>query len=143
MKTIHFSFIILISLDVNSKIIEVNIDKMTKYSPSENLSLHSSIESDSLTYLGNWDVKVNYVFDLNKMSMKFTNTLGVESLYSIVNITPTKSHLNVDAESNEGRFNYVLAYNINETVSFIIRNFQMENVRSMGYFSNAVQFSLK
>lgn len=116
---------------------------MTKYSPSENLSQHSSIESDSLTYLGNWDVKVNYVFDLNKMSMKFTNTLGVESLYSIVNITPTKSHLNVDAESNEGRFNYVLAYNINETVSFIIRNFQMENVRSMGYFSNAVQFSLK
>ena len=143
MKTILSSLLILISIVVKSQIIEVKIDKMTQYSHLENLTLHSAIESDSLTYLGTWDVKVNYVFDLNKMNMKFTNTLGEETLFKIVNIIPTKSHLNVDAESNEGIFNYVLADNVDDTVSFIIRNFQIEEGRSMGYFSNSVQYYIK
>jgi len=142
MKTILSSLLIIISLIVNSQIIEVKIDKMTKYSHSENLTLHSAIESDSLTYLGSWDVNVNYVFDLNKMTMKFTNSLGEETLFKIVNIIPTRSHLNVDAESSEGRFNYVLADNVDDTVSFIIQNFQKEDGRSIGHFSNKVQFIL-
>ena len=86
MKTILSSFLIFISLVANSQIIEVKIAKLSKYSHSENLTLHSAIESDSLTYLGSWDVKVNYVFDLNKMTMKFINTLGEETLFKIVKI---------------------------------------------------------
>jgi len=143
MKTILSSLLILISLVVKSQIIEVKIDKMTQYSHSENLTLHSAIESDSLTYLCTWDVKVIYVFDLNKMTMKFTNTLGEETLFKIVNIIPTKSHLNVDAENNEGRFNYVLADNVDDTVSFIIQNFQLVNGSRRGHFSNDVKFSVK
>jgi hypothetical protein len=143
MKTILSSLLILISFIVNSQIIDIKIDKMTKFSHSENLTLHSAIESDSLTYLGSWDVNVNYVFDLNKMTMEFTNTLGKLTIFKIIKITPTKSHLNVDAESTEGIFNYVLADNVDDTVSFIIRNFQIEAGRSMGYFSNSVQYSIK
>ena len=143
MKTILSSLLLYMSLIVNSQIIDVKIDKMTKFSHSENLTLHNAIESDSLTYLGSWDVNVNYVFDLNKMTMKFTNTLGKLTLFKIIKITPTKSHLNVDAESTEGIFNYVLADNEDNTVSFIIRNFQIEEGRSMGYFSNSVQYSIK
>ena len=75
--------------------------------------------------------------------MEFTNTLGQLTLFKIIKITPTKSHLNVDVENNEGRFNYVLADNENDTVSFIIRKFQIEEGRSMGYFSNSVQYSIK
>jgi hypothetical protein len=143
MKTILTSFLIFISLVANSQIIEVNIAKLTKYSHSENLTLHSAIESDSLTYLGSWDVKVNYVFDLNKMTMKFKDTLGEETLYNIVKIIPSESHLNVDAESPKGKYNYVLADNVDDTVSFIIQNFQIENGARKGYFSNDVQFSIK
>ena len=143
MKTNLSSLLLFMSLIVNSQIIDVKIDKMTKFSHSENLTLHNAIESDSLTYLGSWDVNVKYVFDLNKMTMKFTNTLGEETLFKIVNIIPTKSHLNVDAESTEGIFNYVLADNEDNTVSFIIRNFQIEEGRSMGHFSNSVQYSIK
>jgi hypothetical protein len=77
------------------------------------------------------------------MRMKFTNTLGAVSFYKIVKIYPTKSHFNIDAESNEGRFNYVLADNVDNDVSFIIRYFRIENGRSIGYFSNSVKFSIK
>ena len=143
MKTNLSSLLLFMSLIVNSQIIDVKIDKMTKFSHSENLTLHNAIESDSLTYLGSWDVNVKYVFDLNKMTMKFTNTVGKLTLFKIIKITPTKSHLNVDAESTEGIFNYVLADNEDNTVSFIIRNFQIEEGRSMGHFSNSVQYSIK
>ena len=143
MKTILTSLLILISLIVNSQIIVVKIDKLTKYSHSENITLHTAIENNSLSYLGTWDVNVKYVFDLDNMVMKFTNTLGDVTLFKIVNVIPTKSYLNVDAESNEGIFNYVLSTNVDEDVSFIIQNFQKENGKSVGHFSNSVKFTIK
>jgi hypothetical protein len=143
MKTILSSLFILISTIVNSQIIVVNIDKMTKYSHSENITLHTAIENDSLSYLGSWIVNIKYVFDLDNMTMEFTNTLGDVTLFKIVNVIPTKSYLNVDAESNEGRFNYVLSTNVDDDVSFIIQNFQKENGKSVGHFSNSVKFTIK
>jgi len=143
MKTILTSLLILISLIVNSQIIEINIDKLSKYSHSENITLHNAIENNSLTYLGTWDVNVKYVFDLDNMTMEFTNTLGDVTLFKIISIRPTKSYLNVDAESNEGRFNYVLADNVDGGISFIIQNFQKENGKSVGHFSNSVKFTIK
>ena len=143
MKTIIFILFILISTIVNSQIIMVNIDKLSKYSHSENITLHTTIEIDSLSYLGTWDVNVKYVFDLDNMVMKFTNTLGDITLFKIVNVIPTKSYLNVDAESNEGRFNYVLSTNVDEDVSFIIQNFQKENGKSVGHFCNDAKVVVK
>ena len=143
MKTLITLLFLTISTLVNGQIIEIKMDKLSKYSHSENITLHTAIENNSLSYLGTWDVNVKYVFDLDNMVMKFTNTLGDVTMFKIVNIRRTKSRLNVDAESNEGTFNYVLADNVDEGVSFIIRNFQIENGKSLGYFSNSVRFSIK
>ena len=143
MKTILSSLFILFSLVVSSQIIVVKIDKMTKYSHSENITLHTAIENDSLSYLGSWIVNIKYVFDLDNMTMEFTNTLGEVTMFKIVSIRSTKSYLNVDAESNEGRFNYVLADNVDGGISFIIQNFQKENGKSVGHFSNSVKFTIK
>jgi hypothetical protein len=140
MKTIFTSLLILISLIANSQIIEFKIDRLSKYSHSKNITLHNAIETDSLTYLGSWIVNIKYVFDLDNMTMEFTNTLGDVTMFKIVNVIPTKSYLNVDAESNEGRFNYVLSDNVDGDVSFIIQNFQKENGKSVGHFSNSVKF---
>ena len=143
MKIFLSSLFVLISFIVNSQIIEVKIDKISKYSHSENITLHNAIEKDSLTYLGTWNVNITYIFDLDNMNMKFTNTLGNVTLFKIVKITPTKSHLNVDAEFNNVRYNYVLVDNVDGDASFIIQNFQKENSKSVGYFSNLAQFSFK
>jgi hypothetical protein len=143
MKTLITLLFLTISTLVNGQIIEIKMDKISKYSHSENITLHTAIENDSLSYLGTWDVNLKYVFDLDNMVMKFTNTLGDVTLFKIVNVIPTKSYLNVDAESNEGRFNYVLSTNVDEDVSFIIQNFQKENGKSVGHFSNSVKFTIK
>lgn len=143
MKTLITLLFLTIATLVNGQIIEIKMDKLSKYSHSENITLHTAIENNSLSYLGTWDVNVKYVFDLDNMVMKFTNTLGDITLFKIVNVIPTKSYLNVDAESNEGRFNYVLSTNVDEGVSFIIQNFQKENGKSEGYFSNSVKFTIK
>jgi len=143
MKTILSSLFILISTIVNSQIIVVKIDKMTKYSHSENITLHTAIENDSLSYLGSWIVNIKYVFDLDNMTMEFTNTLGEVTIFKIVNVIPTKSYLNVDAESSEGRFNYVLSTNVDEGLSFIIQNFQKENGKSVGHFCNDAKVVVK
>ena len=143
MKTLITLLFLTIATLVNGQIIEIKMDKLSKYSHSENITLHTAIENNSLSYLGTWDVNVKYVFDLDNMVMKFTNTLGDVTFFKIVNVIPTKSYLNVDAESNEGRFNYVLSTNVDEDVSFIIQNFQKENGKSMGYFSNSAKFTIK
>ncbi len=143
MKTTITALIILNSLILSSQIIEVKIDKMTKYSHSANTTLHTAIENDSLTYLGSWDVNVKYVFDLDNMVMEFINTLGDVSMFSITNIIPTKSYLNVDAESSEGKYNYVLSDNEDGYVNFIIQNFSLENGKHSGYFSNSVKFCIE
>ena len=143
MKTLITLLFLTIATLVNGQIIEIKMDKLSKYSHSENITLHTAIENNSLSYLGTWDVNVNYVFDLDNMVMKFTNTLGDITLFKIVNVIPTKSYLNVDAESNEGRFNYVLSTNVDDDVSFIIQNFQKENGKSVGHFSNSVKFTIK
>ena len=143
MKTLITLLFLTIATLVKGQIIEIKMDKLSKYSHSENITLHTAIENNSLSYLGTWDVNVKYVFDLDNMVMKFTNTLGDVTLFKIVNVIPTKSYLNVDAESNEGIFNYVLSTNVDEDVSFIIQNFQKENGKSVGHFSNSVKFTIK
>ena len=143
MKTLITLLFLTIVTILNGQIIEIKMDKLSKYCHSENITLHTAIENNSLSYLGTWDVNVKYVFDLDNMVMKFTNTLGDVTLFKIVNVIPTKSYLNVDAESNEGIFNYVLSTNVDDGISFIIQNFQKENGKSVGHFSNSVKFTIK
>jgi hypothetical protein len=140
MKTILSFLFILISLVVNSQIIEVKIKRWTNYNFPGNISLHEAIEKDSVNSIVTYTGNVTYVFDLDKKVIFMSDDKGWKSVFNVKVIIPTtQSILNVDAEQDGLFYNFLVTENIDNQMSLVTQRFDLVNGKREGFFTNKVE----
>jgi len=140
MKTFLSSLFILISLIVNSQIIEVKIERWTNYNFPGNISLHDAIEKDSVNSIATYTGSVTYVFDLDKKLIFISDDKGWTSIFNIKVIIPTtQSVLNVDAEQDGVFYNFLVTENVDNQMSLVTQRFDLVNGKREGFFTNKVE----
>ena len=140
MKTFLSSLFILISLVVNSQIIEVRIERWTNYNFPGHISLHHAIKKDSVNSIATYAGNVMYLFDLDKKVIFISDDKGWTSTLNIKVVFPTtQSVLNVDAEQDGIFYNFLVTENVDNQISLVAQRFDLVSGKREGFFTNKVE----
>jgi hypothetical protein len=119
-----------------SQVIKVTITVWAKYNHPMSMTLHTAMLLDSVETTYTAKGYTTYIFNLNTMEIEMTDCKDVCKKFNIVNVIPTESILNVDAEIEGRYYNFLVAENDSNFISLIIQNFKKEEGKSIGLFSN-------
>lgn len=143
MKILATILLGLVSTFLNSQIIEVKIEKWSKYSHPKTMTLHVAMISDSVETLYTKTGMGNYTINFDTQEIVMVGYQNEIKVSKIVKMIPTKSLVNVDAEFEGKYYNFVVSENIDGKMSLIIQNFEKEGNNSVGFYCNDAKVSIK
>ena len=136
MKILLTLIISLLSTITHSQIYTVEITKWSKYHHSKNLTLHQAIFQDSVRTIFTKTGIATYTINLDTKEIVMIGSQNEIKTFKIVKILPTESPVNVDVIYEDKYYNFIVSENIDDKWSLIIRNFEIEDDMSVGYYCN-------
>jgi len=131
------------TLTTFSQVIVVEMKNWCDYEHSQKMTLHTAMEMDSVTTTNCWKGLVTITFNLDYNKIIIIDTFNKMWVYNVIEKHPTESLINLDAEIDGKYYNFVVSENLLDKMSLIIQNFEKQNDKSVGTFSNEVSYVVK
>jgi hypothetical protein len=131
------------TLTTFSQVIVVEMKNWCDYEHSQKMTLHTAMEMDSVTTTNCWKGSVTITFNLDYNKIIIIDTFNKMWVYNVIEKHPTESLINLDAEFDGKYYNFVVSENLLDKMSLIIQNFEKQNDKSVGTFSNEVSYVVK
>lgn len=143
MKILTTILSVLICTFLNSQVIEVKIEKWSKYSHPKTMTLHMAMMSDSVKTVYTKIGMGTYTINFETQEIVMVGEQNEIKVSKIVKMIPTKSLVNVDTEFEGKYYNFVVSENVDGKISLIIQSFEKEGNDSVGFYCNDAKVSIK
>jgi len=109
----------------------------------ERISLGEAMDSNLVVYdTIMYTTQTKFVFDLNKMILKYTLQTGKVETHEITTVFKSEPFMDVDVLiEGKGIYNYLFGDNVNGDVSMIVRKRLQNNEMVNGFFTNKVHIT--
>jgi hypothetical protein len=143
MKTILSLICIIIGLSGNAQVFKCTMYDYQYFEYPERISLGEAMDSNLVIYdTIMYTTQTKFVFDLNKMTLKYTLPNGNVETHGITTVFKSEPFMDVDVLiEGKGIYNYLFGDNVNGDVSMIVRKRLQNNEMVNGFFTNKVHIT--